>query len=276
MGIDELSRVAFIHIPKCAGTSVGNQLKRLPNWKWDEGLIDHPELGQICPAHVPLEFLRAHYPEDFAKLSACESFALVRDPHDRFASAVFERIDWYLGVNRIEVTIDQALGEARRVIDWLGGRERFCDAEYIHFSRQIDYVALDGERLVRHVYPVEEMARFGEHLGRVAGVEFDDAKKANVNYALPRDGVFGLLYRLRPIYIHLTTPAMRRSVLFLLKRFDRKGARTLYDQFRRDPQISAFVESYYADDFALRAAAQASLSPAPVRGERTHAATAFA
>jgi hypothetical protein len=276
LGIDELNRVAFIHIPKCAGTTVANQLKRLPNWRWDEGLIDHPKLGQISPAHIPLVFLRDNYPDNFAKLSACESFALVRDPHDRFASAVFERIDWYLGVNRIEVTIDQALGEARRVIDWLCGRERFCDAEYIHFSRQVDYVALDGEQLVRHVYPVEEMGRFGEHLSRVAGVAFDESRKANVNYALPRDGVFGMLYRLRPIYVHLTTPAIRRRVLFLLKRFDREGPKTLYDQFRRDPEIGAFVESYYADDFALRGAAQASLSQASANGQGTHAATAFA
>jgi len=276
LGIDELSRVVFIHIPKCAGTSVGNQLKRLPNWKWDEGLIDHPELGQICPAHIPLAFLETYYPADFAKLAACESFALVRDPHDRFASAVFERIDWYLGVNRIEVTIDQALGEARRVIDWLRGREHFCDAEYIHFSRQVDYIALDGEQLVRHIYPVEEMGRFGEHLSRVAGIVFDESRKANVNYALPHDGVFGMLYRLRPIYIHLTTPAMRRRVLFLLKRFDREGPKTLYDQLRRDPEIGAFVESYYAQDFALREAAKASLSQASADGQRTHGATAFA
>jgi hypothetical protein len=255
LGFDELNRVAFIHVPKCGGTSVTDQLKGLKNWKWDQGLFRHPQLGLIALAHIPLRFLRTYYPEEFVKLVEFESFALVRDPHERFASAVFERLDWYGGVNRLRVTIEQALDEARRVIKWLEQNDTFCDAEYIHFCRQIDFVSLDGARIVKNIYPLEGMAAFARHLREICGVQFEENRKLNRNYATSCPYVFSIAYRLRPYYRVLTTVALRKKIVNFLTRPDRNRVPSIYGRFRDDPEISKFVKAYYAEDFVVWRAA---------------------
>jgi Sulfotransferase family len=255
LGFDELNQVAFVHVPKCGGTSVTDQLKGLKNWRWDQGLFDHPQLGLIALAHIPLCFLRTYYPEDFVKLVEFESFALVRDPHERFASAVFERLDWYAGVNRLRVTIEQALDEARSVMKWLEQKDTFCDAEYIHFCRQIDFVSLEGERIVKNIYRLEDMAAFARHLRETCGVQFEENRKLNRNYATPYPHVFSIAYRLRPYYRVLTTAAFRKNIVNFLTQLGRDTVPSIYRRFRSDPEISNFVKIYYAEDFVVWQAA---------------------
>ena len=256
MIIDDTHETAFVHVPKCGGTSISLQFGALDSYGGAfRGKGVHPALGAIHYAHIPLSFLRRCYPAEFGKIRAYQSFALTRDPHTRFASATFQRVEEFLGVPKLKITRARALEEARAVARWLAGHGPFCDLEYIHFSRQVDYVALDGERIVDVVFPIEDIAELAAALEARCHVPFDPERRENTNFG-SGSGLLGMLHLAKPLYSRLTTWAFRERLLLMAKRWKINGPQALYDDFRRDRQISDFVEDYYADDFKLYRDAQ--------------------
>jgi hypothetical protein len=260
MIIDDRHRAAFVHIPKCGGTSISLQLSELDSYGGrfrNKGR--HPELGSVHFAHIPLTFLRAAFPDVFAKVAAYQSFALTRDPHDRFASAVFQRLEEFRGVRKTAVTSQMALAEAREVIAWLTGRGPFCDLDYIHFSRQIDYVRLDGHGVVGNVFAIETMDEMTRGLGEVCQVSLDPERRENTNFA-SGNRFLAMAHLAKPIYSRLTTWALRERMLHLLRRWDLQNPRRLYEALRADGSINRFVETYYAMDFTLHASGRAAVA----------------
>jgi hypothetical protein len=251
MIIDDTHRMAFVHIPKCGGTSVSLQLGAIDAYAGafrKKGV--HPVLGAVHYAHIPLRYLRECYPDQFAKLKAYRSFALTREPHARFASAIFQRLEEFCGIPKIEVTEAHAVNEALAVIAWLSQRKTFCDLDHIHFTRQTDYVALDGERVVQNVFALENIAAMSAALEASCGVHFDPERRENTNFA-SGNGLLGVLHAAKPIYSRLTTWAFRERLLLLMQRMNLQKPDGLYDALRRDARVSKFVDDYYADDLAL-------------------------
>src|SRR5271165_2712255 len=251
MIVDDEHRVAFVHIPKCGGTSVRRQLRPLDSYeRFFFGIREHDVLGRLDFCHIPLPFLARHFPDVFDKVAAYRAFAVIRDPHSRFVSATFQRLAVFGGVRRTAATAREAIREAERTMDWLAGRGPFCDPAYIHFARQIDYVVLDGQRIVENVYAIEDMAAFGAEIERLTGAAFDPDRRENSNFASP-SRMLSLLHIAKPLYSRLTTWNQREAILKALRRWKLQTPDSLYDAFRRNPKIVDFVESYYADDFAL-------------------------
>jgi hypothetical protein len=251
MILDDTHRMAFIHIPKCGGTSIRLQLGELDSYQGAfrrKGV--HPALGAIHYAHIPLGFLRDHYPAEFRKVCDYQSYALTRDPHARFASATFQRLEEFVGVKKIDVTSARALAEAREVIRWLSERGSFCDLEYIHFSRQADYVALEGRPIVDVIFPIERIADLAAALEDRCHTSLDPDRRENTNFG-SGGRILSLLHIAKPIYSRLTTWAFRERLLLLAKRWKIQSPDALYEALRQDPYISDFVEDYYAEDFVL-------------------------
>lgn len=278
MIIDDAHRAAFVHIPKCGGTSVSLQFSELDSYAGAfrrKGV--HPALGSIHYAHIPLAHLEQHYPDEFEKIATYQSFALVRDPHDRFASATFQRLEEFGGASRLnvtsklDITSKQALGEAREVIRWLADRDTFCDLEYIHFSRQIDYVELRGQRIVDHVFPLENISDMAAALEAFCGIRFDPERRENTNFA-SNNRLLAMLHVAKPIYSRLTSWEFRKRVVGTLRRWNMHGPDSLYAELRQDPEVSSFVGDYYAMDFALYRSAKARLSE-PVKEPGAHLAS---
>jgi hypothetical protein len=251
MIIDDVHRAAFIHIPKNGGTSVSNQLAAVDSY---DGIFrkkaEHPELGWIDCTHIPLRFMRDHFPHEYDKILAYQSFAVTRDPHARFASAIFQRLDQFRGVPRLEITMEIARREGREMIDWLRRRDAFCDRKYIHFSRQIDYVELDGERVVPNVFPLDKTEELASAMTAAFGVELDPEHRANTNFA-SSNRLLALLHVAKPIYARLTPWSFRERILLWLQRLNLQKPDRLYVELREDKEFSAFVEDYYAADFEL-------------------------
>lgn len=265
MIIDDTHQAAFVHIPKCGGTSISLQLSTVDSYGGrfrNKG--HHPDLGAVHFAHIPLTFLRAEFPDVFAKVAVYQSFALTRDPHDRFASAVFQRLEEFRGVRKTAVTSRMALGEAREVISWLTERGPFCDLDYIHFSRQVDYVRLDGRNVVGNVFAIETMDEMTRCLGKLCRLSLDPERRENTNFA-SGNSVLAMIHLVKPIYSRLTTWAFRERMLHRLRRWDVHNPRRLYEALRADGPISQFVETYYSTDFTLHAAGRAAVA---VQGDR--------
>jgi hypothetical protein len=251
MIIDDAHRAAFIHVPKCGGTSVSLQLlgEDAQGGRFRQKGV-HPELGPIHYAHLPLRFLRDYFPDIFAKVVSYQSFALTRDPHDRFASAIFQRLEEFCGVSKIEITGELAVREARRVMEWVQQRDEFCDLEYIHFSRQIDYICLDGEVIVKNVFRLDDLAGLAEAMSRLCGITIDADRRENINFA-SNNRALALIHRLKPIYSRLTPWSLRERLLFMMKDLKLQNPDKLYDILRDDSEISGFVREYYSADLEL-------------------------
>ena len=266
MIIDDEHRVAFVHIPKCGGTSVRRQLEALDSCRgYFYDRREHDALGRLDYCHIPLPFLATHFPDAFEKVAAYRAFALVRDPHSRFVSATFERLALFGGVRRTAATADEAMEEAERTMDWLAGRGPFSDPAYIHFARQVDYVVLDGRPIVENVFAIEDMAGFGAEIGRLTGAPFDPGRRENTNFASP-SRLLTFLHFAKPLYSRLTTWNQREAILKALHRWKLQTPVALYEAFRRHPKIIDFVESYYAEDFTLYRSARARMTPEEGQG----------
>lgn len=255
MIIDDVHRMAFIHIPKCAGTSVRKQLAPVDTTGGAfYPMIDHPILGRIHGSHIPLAFLRDHYPAEFAKLAGYQTFALIRQPLGRFASAAFQRLKGHHRMVPGEITPAIAIREAREVMEWLDGRGAFCDSSYIHFARQADYVRIDGQQVVRNLFVMDDMAGFAAAVHAACGVRLDPERRENTNFASSNPLTRGVRRFLRPLYRRLTPWEFRQKLLLKMKEANAGRDEPLYQAFRSDAQICAFVERHYADDWDMYAA----------------------
>jgi hypothetical protein len=164
-------------------------------------------------------------------------------------------------------TAKEALHEAERTMDWLAGRGPFHDPAYIHFARQIDYVALHGQQIVENVYAIEDMSAFGAEIERLTGAAFDPERRENTNFASP-SRVLSILHVAKPLYSRLTTWKQREAILKALRRWKLQTPDSLYDAFRKHPKIVEFVESYYAADVELYQSAKGRMASAVGRDGR--------
>jgi hypothetical protein len=259
MIIDDAHQAAFVHIPKCGGASAVTQLGQFDSCGGAFRRIgEHPALGPIHYAHIPLRYLQQCFPDEFTKIATYQSFALVRDPQDRFASAVFQRIHENTGVSKLDITADAAIFEAYNVIKWLESRTNFCDLEYIHFARQIDYITIDQDSIVKHVFPLTHLAEFAKSLMTHCNIRFDPTQHENVNFA-SNNRILAMLRTAKPIYSRLTGWSLRKRILLRLKALGMQGPDRLYAELSDRSEISTFVKDYYAADFVAYRSATARL-----------------
>jgi len=271
MIISDDKEMAFIHIPKCAGTSVRSQLATYDSTGGGfYHTINHDVLGKIHSSHIPLRFLHEHYPVEFGKVERYRSFALVREPLERFASATFQRLKGFKRVPLAEITPALALREAEEAMTWLSGRDAFCEIGHIHFARQIDYIDLGGERVVRNLFALDDMPGFARALQEMTGIRIDPGLRQNTNFADANPMARTLKKYLKPVYSRLTSWEFRETLLLRMKQASAARDEPLYEAFRKDRNIRTFVSEYYGQDAelyrALQLAKLETTQPAPADG----------
>src|SRR5262249_37708599 len=144
MIISDNHRFVFVHVPKCAGTSVRRALREIDTsggqfWRIGE----HPEMGAVHFAHLTLVDLAQYYPEAFAKIRDYRSMAILRDPRDRFFSAVYQRLREFRLIGQSAITSAMVEAEAAAVRRYLEAAPERLDLEHVHFNRQCDFIELD-------------------------------------------------------------------------------------------------------------------------------------
>ena len=90
-------KFAFIHIPKCAGTTVRNLLQSFDSMEghFTSRVDTHPVLGQLDYVHMPLFVLRDYFPEEFEMVRDYWSFCCDAGSFARFASSVSQHLKMY-------------------------------------------------------------------------------------------------------------------------------------------------------------------------------------
>lgn len=173
--ISDEYQFAFIHIPKCAGSSIrimlqDTELMESAEFYW--GVAPHAALGMVDYAHIPLFALRKYFEGIFEKVERYQSFALIRDPFERFRSSISQRAQAFGEKSFRELDSVEIDAEVRHVIDYLSAKDNDLEVlppEYIHFQRQVDFLYLDGKRIVDVLLPVDAIEQFVACIGHVLG-----------------------------------------------------------------------------------------------------------
>jgi hypothetical protein len=242
---------AFIHIPKCAGTSVRRALRGIDTTgEAFFKIADHPVMGGVHLAHLTLEDLAEHYPETFDKVVRYRSMAIVRHPLDRFYSAIFQRLREFKEVAQSAISTEMLETDAEAVIAYLERASGRLDLEHVHFNRQCEFVEFNRERIVRDVFPVTRMTEAAEHVREVAGVEIGDEKRNRTTQL--RFGPLRPLQRLlRDRYAKLVSAERRALIREKMTRAGFYGEVPKEALVKPGGRIERFVRDYYARDFEI-------------------------
>ena len=262
MIISDTHEFAFVHIPKCAGTTLRNVLLPFDEHAarfYHRGVAPHPALGRLDYPHIPLSVLRDHFPADFEKLTAYRSFALVRDPFSRFPSSLHERLVQRDRRPLSDRSANEIAREVDAVLSYLARQPNkavITDPEYIHFSRQCDYIVLDGRQIVGHPKPISEVEALLSDLAMIFGrpirpeenknqrISHNNAFIARVQDAVTRRIEGALPRRVwKPVYRPIKTAFFALGVI----RTDTDALSTLPNI----DEVNAFIAEFYAEDVRL-------------------------
>lgn len=261
--------LAFIHVPKNGGKSIRAALdaacpinlqptaadlgisaaQLVADFESGQGVV-HKALGRVKIEHLPLVFWEEHFPQTFAAFTPLKSFVMLRDPRDRFFSAVLQRLGEYKDLKNLRADDPLVTEEALRVCEWLGARGAFCDIDHIHFTRQADYVVLRGERLVSAIFPIDATAAAARWVERETGLAIDVAHEHARRE--PKRWAKSIQPAARFVGRRLIPRPVKRAIYPLWRgsgAFDDASKR--YKAIELAPDVERFVSEYYAPDAAL-------------------------
>ncbi len=257
MIIDDKHEIAFIHIPKCAGTTVRKHLQPFDrsNGYFTARVEKHNQLGMLDYVHIPLFVLKEYFLEEFDLVNEYWSFAIMRDPFSRFASSVSQRLKMYGGMPIHEMSKGEIINEVNVCIDFLrskSGNYVLLPAEYIHFQRQIDYIYVDKKKVVKSIYTMSDISLVLNLLQEKIGGEAEDiadgeSLASENNTLVYRNDLIRLIIKMIKPCSSLLPNGIRdvfRDKVYVSR--DSKMA----DVFMSDT-VRGFVEDYYRSDIEL-------------------------
>jgi hypothetical protein len=265
MVICDEHRFAFVHIPKCAGTTVRARLRPFDSRDGQyEQVRAHASLGTVDFAHIPLRLLARAFPDDLRKLRDYASFAVLRHPLMRFGSSIRQTLHQYEGTYPAEMKPPELRDAVLRMIERLEAAPDWASHEFAFFQRQTDFVELEGKRVVDRLYPLEHVAEMLDELAQLANTPLAAHSRRNRDLAFrarafvrPAYAINEFLWRHTPEPVHA---AIKGIALPLLTR---RGSAATRLGIQELPEVDAFVQRHYAADAALYEAVSAQWSETP-------------
>lgn len=254
MIINDTHEFAFVHIPKCAGTTVRERLARYDETggRFASGRVDmHPDLGMLDYVHISLPTLRDYFPNEFDKLKRYQTFALVRDPLERFQSSLAQRLRAHKNLTimptydrEIQIYVDD-------IISNISNKTVITDPKFIHFERQSNFLKLNDEIFIKTIVPVEHVNRLLIMISGVIGENIVTSKISNETKIYRSDTIRSMVEGLKEIipisflnYISNETKNLIRN--YIHKKPDIADFERLLDE-----RQLRFIHEYYVTDFRL-------------------------
>jgi hypothetical protein len=249
--INDTHRFAFLHIPKNGGTSVRQALAPYDSSGGEfHGLRTVPGQGKLDMAHLAPQTIRDHFPAEYEKLARYWTFAVVRDPNERFVSSLYYRLMQVRRRSRAEISTmrpSRMLHEAELAIELVSVQGDQYEPAVVHFAPQSTYVALGTQRLVDELIPLDCLSRA---LPAIMAARFNlhlQIDRHNVA-TRPSAGLRGRF--LDQMAAHLRRTPLRRSMAQLSFRYHQPG-NPLAAVVLGHPPVADFIARHYRADFEL-------------------------
>lgn len=214
MIISDRHQFILVHIPKCAGVSIKQALRCIDDSAGDFSRIaDHSELGRIHRAHVPIADLKLYFPDVFDKLHNYCSVAIVRNPVERFVSAIFQRMREFKGADQSAITPRTFRNEAEAVIRHMTAEKNGrLTLEYVHFQRQRDFIFDGDQQVVTNVFRLDQLDLAAELIARQTGISILQDERLNHSAELKAGALQPLVRWVRAPYALLLPVKLRQSI----------------------------------------------------------------
>jgi hypothetical protein len=248
MIVSDALRLAFLHIPKCAGSTVRRDLVAHDSLgDMFHGFWTPPHGVRIDMLHITLAQLEAHFPDVLDKVRAYESYAVIREP----ARRLFSSLAYYMGSvqnQRIQADDPERIERTlREVADKLAVANGSLESRFVYFTRQSEYVRLRGKRLVRHLYPLEELSRLAQDVQKRHGVAIDVRER--VNPMAVDDGP--LVRAMRRVAAPVLPRTVRLGLRAALLPSAARTGEALFRQVSATDLFQDLMERYYGEDVFL-------------------------
>jgi len=161
MIVSDTKKFVFVHNPKCGGMSCHNALLKYDtrdNFFFEWKTVN--DAGKVIDmAHLTPFQMRRFFPKTFREVDGYLKFTFVRNPYDRFLSAVSQHLK--LGTFHLRNAILSDPETFYRVAACLARtalrpRPVENDHKLVHFRLQCNFANIDGRRWVDHVFRLEE------------------------------------------------------------------------------------------------------------------------
>lgn len=253
MIVDDRHQFIFIHIPKCAGTTIRLALKKYDSSK---GKFAHANgfvegVGKIDMGHIPLKRLHEFFPEDFQKIKNYRCFAVVRDPYKRFSSSVYQHLKMYSGM---PVRSMRRSDFVAAVDDFIGNLDKFgsfLPYDYIHFQRQRDYIYYDDKKLVENLYTSEELENMFSKLSQITGepIELQGQEGEGLIYKGAITGA--IASSLSIFYSPVVKGVLSKKLLLKLKALLMEKPSKAFEDVFSSNEVKDFIGEYYREDIVI-------------------------
>ena len=254
MIISDTHQFVFIHIPKCAGSSIRKTLITLDEKTVKSGRHKHPDFGLFDYNHIPLSIMRAFFPNEYYKAKTYYSFAIMRDPFKRFSSSIGQRMKSHKKRRLSQLTAKELEKEADETIKLLVKYQNaeILPADLIHFQKQKSYIYDGDSLLIDSVYHLNQINQLFADLENKFDLSFNaHAACEQVNKSKP-------VYKnelLRSLD-QKTAPA-RRMVMKFVPLYPKQALKSMFrinpkklDIFHSD-YVRDFIDDFYYEDIVL-------------------------
>ncbi|MGD1882311.1 MAG: sulfotransferase family 2 domain-containing protein [Paracoccaceae bacterium] len=264
MIISDDIKFVYMHIPKCAGTTLSKAMKaamphdeRFLGAKRDKETgqflyMEHPVLGKLNAPHIPLALLREHFPDVWTKLQTYNVYAITRDPAARFQSAIGQIVKEFMTENIFSIPESRLRKIVRDCISGIRKNPVHPGVEYMHLIRQADFIELNGEQIAKNVYPIDAVSQMVKDINARFNVEVDAGERQNQARIPAFAGANSALWWMG----RAARTALPMDTYFKLKngaaRLLTSDARQKPDlTFFRSAEVTDFVQEFYARDYEL-------------------------
>lgn len=247
MMISDARRLVFVHIPKCAGTTIRIGLKS-SNCQDFSGYFDYPEGGRGALQHLPLADLRSHFPDHYDRVESYDSYAILRGTRARFASALFQHLRSFHQLEPSAASSSLFREKAREICGRLDDPTRRRELDLMFFLPQSAFVALNGRQVVRHLYRIEDLSRLALDLKARHDVAIDVDIRHNEAGLPPGRRVAELQKLGGGVFRRLVGAGRFARLRSGLRQASGVAPDALYRQLFEDEKIARFVDGYYAED----------------------------
>ena len=250
MIVSTARRLAFLHIPKNAGTSIGSQLATA--FPEDVVRLDctaNPAAGAFFADHPTLWQIDLLSPELLARLRDYDVIAILRDPFDRFRSALAEYIRTQTKADPHKLDPAQYVHIIDEVRTVVSGDPRWPRA-FNFFRPQHEFIDYQGQRYANRLYDVRQLAPLRDYLSVQYGVRFNAAPPARQTWS------YGATTR---HMVNILAPGLRRALperAYLafkdrVKPLIAKRSNNMFHAALERRDIQDWIKTAYQEDFRL-------------------------
>jgi len=251
MIIIKSEKICFVHIPKCGGTTIRKMLSPIADAYMSEEEKKQFEKIHSDIAHWPLSLIEKHTAHLYNAILNYTSYAIVRDPYERFISSFSQRMGMFYKKQLRDMQKEEIKEGLQHVITYLttnSGCHAILNPEYIHFQRQTDYIFNHQKQIIKHVYPLEKIDELINTLTQKIGNNRISCEKNHLNkinsYSNNSMKVLSKIIRSNKLYKIIpkkTRVAFKEK--FVFKKFD---PNTIY--FLNSSYVKDFISEYYKTD----------------------------